>query len=327
MRLPPLTEILRNAIVVDLRLVKSFRGMNHRSALLFEGPAGWAEFAPFQNHDVAHASRWLSAAVEQAYGTWATAAATWVPVNAILPEISVSETASWVERLFASGGFTTFKFKSAPDFSIDLQRIAAIKQTAEQLGFQPKLRLDVNGNWNLQTALANLSSLVESEYAVEYVEQPVSSLADLALLRQRVQVPIAVDESLRLVEVPDYTTVAAVADYAIVKAIPLGGVAAATEVVQRLGIPAVVSGSLDTSVGLAAGIQLAASLAKPLPAGLATDYLFADQITSAPHKIQNGQIEVKRAIPDLASSYRADASTTLAWQARLTECYEFLEQQ
>lgn len=327
MLLPPLAEILKNAVVVDLPLQKSFRGLTRRSALLFEGPSGWAEFAPFANHSVSHSSRWLQAAIEQSYGEWLKPLANSVPINAILPELDLAETADWVKQLHGTAGCTIFKFKSAENFATDLRRIEIINQTASDLGFVPQLRLDVNGQWDLETAKINFQKLTQLDSSIEYIEQPVASLRELSQLKKVAEIPIAIDETLRLSTVLDFDAIESVADVVVVKAIPLGGIAAANRIIQQLSKPVVVSGSLDTSVGLAAGIFLAASQPNPMAAGLGTDFLFAKKITSSPHGIENGQIEVKRVVPDLAHNHLAETETAKEWQTRLTECYEFLEQQ
>ncbi len=50
------------------------------------------------------------------------------------------------------------------------------------------------------------------------------------------------------------------ADIVVVKVAPLGGVRSALAVVEACGLPAVVSSALDTSVGISAGVALAAAL-------------------------------------------------------------------
>ena len=73
-------------------------------------------------------------------------------------------------------------------------------------------------------------------------------------------IPIAADESVRKADDPFAVARAGAADILIVKAQPLGGVRRALEIVAEAGLPAVVSSALDTSVGLAMGVALAAAL-------------------------------------------------------------------
>ena len=76
---------------------------------------------------------------------------------------------------------------------------------------------------------------------------------------------------------------AGAADIVMVKVQPLGGVRAALRVAEACGLPVVVSSAVDTSVGLAAGVALAAALpALPYACGLATMSLLAGDVTAAP---------------------------------------------
>ena len=64
---------------------------------------------------------------------------------------------------------------------------------------------------------------------------------------------------------------------------PLGGVRAALRVAEAHGLPCVVSSALESSVGIAAGVALAAALPElPFACGLATVALFTDDVTSTP---------------------------------------------
>ncbi len=71
-------------------------------------------------------------------------------------------------------------------------------------------------------------------------------------------VRIAVDEGLRLAKNIDPAAIRNCADVLIVKSIPMGGVRNSLVAINDVGLPVVVSGSLDTSIGLASGLQLAA---------------------------------------------------------------------
>ena len=48
--------MLATAKVVSLPLRTRFRGVDHREALLFEGPQGWAEWSPFLEYADAEAA-------------------------------------------------------------------------------------------------------------------------------------------------------------------------------------------------------------------------------------------------------------------------------
>jgi O-succinylbenzoate synthase len=89
--------------------------------------------------------------------------------------------------------------------------------------------------------------------AVELVELVCRSAADAGAVRQRVDVPVAVDAEL-LAQDPRC------ADIAILRCGPLGGVRRALRRAERLGLPALVNFTGATSIGLAADVALAAAL-------------------------------------------------------------------
>jgi 2-succinyl-5-enolpyruvyl-6-hydroxy-3-cyclohexene-1-carboxylate synthase len=94
-------------------------------------------------------------------------------------------------------------------------------------------------------------------------------------------VRIAADEAIRR-DHADPALVRDAVDIAVIKVQPSGGVHAALALIASLGLPAVVSSALDTSVGLAAGVRLAAALdTLEYACGLATGLLLAT--TSWPH--------------------------------------------
>jgi o-succinylbenzoate synthase len=324
--LPPESELLENSQVVTVPLVESFRGIKQRTVLLFEGPSGWAEFAPFENHDLAHSAKWLEAAIEQAYGDWPAAPKQSVEVNAILPDVDLASTgeiaAQWIDKY----GFSTFKFKSSADIGVDIAKAQLLSELVSASGHIPRIRMDANGRWDFSTAVRNLNRISAEVSSLEYVEQPLENLSEYLALKDSTSTPIALDESLRLSSEPDFELIHQVADVVVMKAIPLGGLARALEISKQLKMPIVVSGSLDTSIGLAAGLQLAA-LVSDRPAGLATDLLFTGAITSNPHQISQGQIAIGRRLPDLSSHYQATSEVLAEWRTRLSECYKYLEQQ
>ena len=52
------------ARVYSVPLRTRFRGIDVRDGVLVRGPAGWGEFSPFWDYDVAESRRWWAAALE-----------------------------------------------------------------------------------------------------------------------------------------------------------------------------------------------------------------------------------------------------------------------
>jgi O-succinylbenzoate synthase len=125
----------------------------------------------------------------------------------------------------------------------------------------------------------------------------------------------------------DIAAIKAAADILVVKAIPLGGVQQALDLVNAIGLPAVVSGSLDTSVGLSSGIALAASIPQLYGAcGLGTGTLFAEDLVTPTTLPTNGELVVRRASPDahlLASSAaKVSDGDRLWWHERIVRAWQ-----
>jgi O-succinylbenzoate synthase len=165
---------------------------------------------------------------------------------------------------------------------------------------------------------------VLARYGLEYAEQPCATLEELARLRRLIDIPIAADESIRKAEDPLKVRAAGAADIVMVKAAPLGGVRAALRVAEACGLPAVVSSAVDTSVGLAAGVALAAALPElPYACGLATMSLLDGDVTAIPLAEVGGELPVRRPDVDAAAlaAYEVDPEP---WRQRALAACAYL---
>jgi len=324
---PPWSAVVASARVVQLPLRVPFRGLREREALLLQGPAGWGEFAPFTEYDDGESTRWLAAAVEAAWSGWPAPLRTAIPVNATVPAVPAADVAG---VLAGFPGCSTAKVKVAePGQTLDddVDRVAA---TRENLGAAGRLRVDANGGWSVAEAVAALRRL--APYDLEYAEQPCPTIADLAALRVAlaragIDVPVAADESVRKAADPLRVALAGAADLVVLKVAPLGGVRPALAVAAACGLPVVVSSALDTSVGIAAGLALAAALPElPYACGLGTVGLLAADVVAAPLLPRDGCLPVAAVAPDeaLLAAHAARPERTAWWLARAERCHALL---
>ena len=301
-------------IVYSLHLRNKFRGITVREGMLFEGPAGWAEWCPFADYDDRTCVAWLRAAREAAYEGWPAPVRTSVPVNCTVPAVGPER----AEQIVTASGCATAKVKVAEPgqtLADDLDRVAAVRSALGQTG---RIRVDANGGWDVDQAVRALREL--GRFDLEYAEQPCATVEDLALVRRRAAVPVAADESIRRAEDPYRVRELDAADVAVLKVQPLGGVRACLEIAERIGLPVVVSSALETSVGMAAGVALAAALPElPYACGLATVSMFEHDVAASPLLPVAGRLPVVRVDPDeaLLKAAAADERTTEAWTARL----------
>lgn len=265
-------------------------GVAGREGLLLEGPAGWGEISPLAGYPC-EAGRAREAAREAAQEGWPSPRRGVVPVSSMIPAVA-PEQAGRLARAAGRAGYGCVKVKVGS--GDDIGRVKAVR---EAVGPSCRVRLDANGRWDVETATTRIVTL--RRFDLEMVEQPVASLEDLARLRRRVDVPLAADESVRSVDDARRLARLGAADVVVVKVQPLGGVRRALEVVEAAGVPGVVSSMLETSVGLAAGLALAACLPELRYAcGLGTASLLAADVTSAPLVPRGGVLEVRQVTPD-----------------------------
>ncbi len=322
--LPALDELLGQMSVVTIPLHARFRGVTHREAVLLDGPAGWGEFAPFLEYEPREAARWLAAAVEAAWVGWPDPVREVVPVNATVPAVAAGEVAGVVARF---DGCRTAKVKVAErgqSLDDDLARVAEVRRV---MGPDARVRVDANGGWSVDDALRALDAL--SRHGLEYAEQPCATVEELAALRialarNGIDVPVAADESIRKAEDPLLVARLEAADMVVVKVAPLGGVRAALGVVEACGLPAVVSSALDTSVGIRAGVALAAALPSLEHAcGLGTVALLDGDVAAAPLVPRGGALGIR---PVEVSRNRLEALAAPPdrvrwWRERVAACH------
>ena len=270
-------------------------GQSFREATLVEGPVGWGEYSPLPGYPCDPA-RCEEAAREAAIVGWPAAVRAEVPVNGLVPAVD-PETARELAAAAVASGVMTVKVKvGGGSLSEDADRVAAVR---EAVGPSGRIRLDANGAWDVDTAVAAVERL--EPFDLEVVEQPVAGLEDLARVRRRVAVPVAADESVRSLDDARRLAALDAADAVVVKVQPLGGVRAALQVIEAAGVPAIVSSLYETSIGLAAGVALAAALPElPYACGLGTASLLAGDVVADPLIPRRGVLPVCRPEPDPA---------------------------
>ncbi|PDQ36364.1 MAG: O-succinylbenzoate synthase [Candidatus Lumbricidophila eiseniae] len=320
-----LADLLATARVVALPLVTRFRGIRVREAMLMRGPVGWTEFAPFTEYDDNEASNWLAAAIDYGWNPTPTPLRDRIRVNATVPAVQPHEVAAILSKF---PGCRTAKVKVAGGDQTLADDVARVRAVRELLGPEGRIRVDANGGWNIDEAEHALHALAPCD--LEYVEQPCASVAELAELRERtayMDIPIAADESVRRASDPLAVAASGAVDLLVVKAAPLGGIRAALTIVAGAGLPVTVSSALDTSVGLAMGAALAASLPDlPYDCGLGTASLLAADVVKTPLHPIDGCIPTGRVTVDndLLERYAVAHDRAQWWVARLSRCHALL---
>ena len=151
----------------------------------------------------------------------------------------------------------------------------------------------------LDEAAAALARLAVWE--IELVDDPVADLRDLAVLRRRSPVPVAAEMAIRCLEDVVELRRLDAADAPVLKPQRIGGIAAALRAAElAAGVPVVVSSALETSVGLASCLAVAAALPGSRYAhGVGTAPLLAEDVTANPLRPLGGRLVPRRVEPDL----------------------------
>nr|WP_269085599.1 o-succinylbenzoate synthase [Nonomuraea pusilla] len=300
-------------MVFRIPMSTRFRGQTVREGVLLRGPAGWGEFSPFPEYGPRECARWLACAREAAFEGWPEPVRDSVPVNATVPAVGPER----AHAIVTASGCATAKVKVAePGQTLD-DDLARVEAVRDALGPSGRLRVDANGAWDVDEAVRRLKLL--DRFELEYAEQPCATLDELAAVRRACDVPVAADESIRRAEDPLRVRAAEAADIAVVKVQPLGGVRAALRVVEACGLPAVVSSAVETSVGLAAGLALAAALPSlPYACGLGTLALLTGDVVDDPLVPVDGRLAVRRPPVDPARLAECTIDSP-AWLRRMQE--------
>jgi O-succinylbenzoate synthase len=310
-----LEEVLTSLQVIELPLRSKFRGLTKREVALFKGNNGWAEFSPFVEYGDQESRNWLGSAIEAATLNFPRNRES-IAVNGTIPETNNEKEIN--ELVTAYANVRAFKIKVGDNPENDLARIKLVAKLAPT----SSIRIDVNGEWKLAEAIDRIKDIQEIT-ALEYVEQPVSSLVEMRDLKAKVNVKIAVDEVLRKSNAPLELDLSEAADILVLKVAPLGGIVKALEIKDRHRLPVVVSSALESAVGISHGLSLAAALPElPYACGLATGKLFSEDV--AQHEISDGFVRVKTPEIDEARLARFKVSQERLewWRERIKRVWE-----
>src|SRR5690348_7934623 len=173
--IPPLDDLLDRLHVVSLPMRVRFRGIMIRELALIDGPAGWGEFGPFLEYEPPEAAAWLASAVEAAFCEPPPVRRDRIPINATVPAVDAAQVPDVLARF---PGARTAKVKVAePGQTLDddVARVDAVRELV------PTVRVDANGGWTVAEAVEAAKVLG----ALEYIEQPCTTVAELVEVRRR----------------------------------------------------------------------------------------------------------------------------------------------
>ncbi len=198
-----------------------------------------------------------------------SAAASFVETNALATAEDPEDLAAEANAL-AAGGFRTVKLKvGIGPLQRDLERVRAVRSGANRLLM---LRLDANRAWDLDTARQFFARAADTD--IDYVEEPLraGSADDLATLRASGAIRIALDESISTLTDIERSAEAKACDVVVLKLARIGSsqrVRELADFASDCGLEATITDSLETEIGQAAAVHLAAAVCSRSAVGLA----------------------------------------------------------
>jgi len=215
-----------------------------------------------------------------------------IEVNAVIGFNPVEETVR-LSKEFISEGFKTLKIKCGrDDFKEEFDCLVAIRTEA---GSKIKLRIDVNGKWNINQSIHNLK--VMESLKIEYAEQPVSNLNDMKELKKNCRIPIAADESVRSKDDTKKIINEKAANVLILKPMMIGGLLPTLEIIdlaQKNKVDCVVTTSFESAIGRTNAVIAASCTQNNMAHGLGANNLFTKDLIGDPFPVHAGKIKLNQ---------------------------------
>src|SRR5204862_6362995 len=155
------------------------------------------------------------------------------------------------------------------------------------------------GGWHSDTAGILLAQVRGLD--IELTDDPVPPMEEMARFRRGSAVLIAAESCVRTVDDAKMLRKLAAADVIVIKPQRIGGARAALDAAEEAGVPAIASSALETSVGLAMVVAVAAALPDaPFAHGVGTALLLESDIAAEPLLPVDGCLPPRRVTPDPA---------------------------
>lgn len=309
------------APVFGIPLIGEIDGAVVREGMLIEGPQGWGEFSPHPDCDDHESARWLTSAIEGGTVGWPDPCRGRIPIAVTVPAMEPAR----AFEIAAESGCRSADVTVGVGPGALADDVARVEAVRDALGPDGAIRCDAGGRWRVDAAVTAITELVTAAGELEFVTQPCRTLEELTALRFRVDVRIAVDQMIPRPNRPPGAPLTDVADVAVLRCGPLGGVRRALRLAEMSGLPCVVSSSMETSIGLASGLALAGALPElQFACGLGTRSLLTGDLVAEHRSLvsADGYLPVapSPAAPErrLVTRYALSDPRRIAWwRARL----------
>ncbi len=190
-------------------------------------------------------------------------------------------------------GFATIKVKIGQNAARDIARVRAVR---EAVGEDVPLRVDGNSGYDRATALSTFRRL--EGVGLEWIEQPLPGwdLEGMAMLAQRLDTPIAVDESMYTAHDAALCIRLGAADVVNIKVAKCGGLYRSQKIAavcEAAGVPCFLGGCIETTVGTAAALHFYAATPNVVSAAeIHGSPFYVDDVAKEPFALTDGALVV-----------------------------------
>ena len=226
-----------------------------------------------------------------------------IPVAHSLGIMDNDEAVAEAERAVGEG-VTTIKMKAGIDAERDVELVRRLRET---LGREVTSRIDANEGYELRSKAIDVTRRME-EYDIAYMEQPVADRDDLAVVADKVRVPIMADEGAwtpQSVLELDERNAAELFSLYVTKPGGLHRAHRVGVVGEAVGMRCDIGGSIEMGIGNAANLHLGAAVSiagmasvtpvnRPAEAydGEIAGVYYEDDIVEEPFTYEDGEVLV-----------------------------------
>jgi len=190
-------------------------------------------------------------------------------------------------------GYRTVKIKIGKDPRADIERVKSVRKA---VGDEIKLRVDGNCGYDRDMAVRTFSRM--EEYGLEWIEQPLPAwdLDGMAMLADRLDTPIAVDESMYTPYNAQHCIALGAADIVNIKIVKCGGIYRSQKIAAlcaAAGVPCFLGGCIETTPGTAAAAHFYAATPNIISAAeiYGSDH-YVDDIVKEKFTIDHGELRL-----------------------------------
>ncbi|MCU0591697.1 MAG: hypothetical protein MUC57_09505 [Desulfobacterales bacterium] len=217
-----------------------------------------------------------------------------VPVVGVVDIVPPPQAEAMAKNL-TGRGYRVIKVKIGLDAQQDIQRVKTVRKA---VGDGIRIRVDGNQGYDRATAMWVFARM--EEVGLEWIEQPLPhwDLEGLQALCQRLDTPVAVDESVHTPEDAMRVLRTGAADVVNIKVTKCGGIDRSQKIAAicaAAGIPCYVGGCIETHPGVAASVHFYAATPNIVSAAeLRAESAYVDDVVVTPLAEQDGAIALPR---------------------------------